>query len=497
MKNNIRKIFIKILSVFIFFCSYYILGTHIVSLSPIIANFFPIILPSEKLKKAQQEYYVRAMINMMQGVNGCTKPDITLGYKTKDGDCPFNNFEFSTLLKFSNDGAVTENIGNKGISLIVVGDSHAMGWGVSYNETFSYLLSKEGYTVKNYAVASYGTEQEILSAMQSPHFKSTDYLIIQYCNNDIGKNQRLFNEYREKDYNYHANLKESELSFYDKLINALKLYFKEYSFTATIKLPWTLFQKNKESGSSSGNLHHKYFFNILKKYPELKDKKIIVFYSNARGVKFLNWEFSEHEGEFPNVNLIDFQLDQSDYYKLDDHLNKQGHLKVAKKLNLLIQKIENLKSKKNDGIYDIKIGKNGIERILNLIDKPYVNNKIFDIHKSQYKYNRKEFSVNKKKFTVMNSDPKIFLDKTKVKAKSVILAYKINSKVNTSFQLFYKLDLTSSYGIKNFYYEGKIKKGYNEIYLKIPSTYINNVLRIDFVNRTGVYEILDLSIYEN
>ena len=93
--------------------------------------------------------------------------------------------------------------------------------------------------------------------------------------------------------------------------------------------------------------------------------------------------------------------------------------------------------------------------------------------------------------------PKIFLDKTKSKAKSVILTYKVNSKVDTTFQIFYKPDLSTGYGANNYIYTHKIKKGYNEINLKIPSEYINNVLRFDFVNKAGKYEILDLSIYEN
>ena len=55
------------------------------------------------------------------------------------------------------------------ISILVLGDSIAMGWGVNDYETFSYLLEKNlKMKVYNLGVSSYGTIREI--KMNNPFY---------------------------------------------------------------------------------------------------------------------------------------------------------------------------------------------------------------------------------------------------------------------------------------------------------------------------------------
>ena len=171
----------------------YLFLSMLVSITPIFLNVLGIGIANETLLTRQHDFYFGApMRSIIQGDAGCVQADSELGYRQKIGDCNFKNFEFDTVLKFDGRGAVMtkHNELNTKLNIIVVGDSHAMGWGVSYDETFSYILNKDGYRVTNLSMSSYGTEQEILSAISSEKFRAADTIIIQYCNNDIGKNKK-------------------------------------------------------------------------------------------------------------------------------------------------------------------------------------------------------------------------------------------------------------------------------------------------------------------
>ena len=155
------------------------------------------------------------MRSIIQGDAGCVEADNRFGYIPKKGDCIFNNFEFTSVLKFDETGSVmpSENGRNKLQNLIIVGDSMAMGWRHSYNQTFSYLLSSFGYNVTNLSMSSYGTEQEVLTAINHPNFEEADTIIIQYCANDLEKNKKQLKDYIEDEATYYGTVTKLNLAF--------------------------------------------------------------------------------------------------------------------------------------------------------------------------------------------------------------------------------------------------------------------------------------------
>lgn len=134
-------------------------------------------------------------------------------------------------------------------------------------------------------------------------------------------------------------------------------------------------------------------------------------------------------------------------------------------------------------------------------DEEYdLSNMIFDIKNSKenfYKNNHLEILTQKDiiLLNVRNTDPIIILNQTKSISKNVVLSYEIESKIDTTFQLFYKKDKLSKYNETDSY-KVTLAKGVNKINLMIPSRYINNDLRVDLVSSIGTYKINRFKIYD-
>ena len=120
----------------------------------------------------------------------CVEFDSNLIFRPAIGKCIFKNIEFSTELNFNMNGRITKNNlieNNNGIAIL--GDSHAMGWGVNDEETFAALLeNKINKKVYNLAVSGYATKRELERLQTSNLIEKIDTIIIQYCNNDYHEN---------------------------------------------------------------------------------------------------------------------------------------------------------------------------------------------------------------------------------------------------------------------------------------------------------------------
>ena len=66
--------------------------------------------------------------------------DKDLIFIPKETSCEFKNFEYNTVLTFDKYGRYSNHPLENGPGIAVLGDSHAMGWGVNDNETFSAIL---------------------------------------------------------------------------------------------------------------------------------------------------------------------------------------------------------------------------------------------------------------------------------------------------------------------------------------------------------------------
>ena len=287
------------------------------------------IIPNVKLiKEYQRNFYVIGLRNIWHAQSDCIDFSDNQIYVPKKTSCKFNNIEFNTTISFDEFGRYSDHPNNNYNSgIVVLGDSHAMGWGVNDNETFSYLLEKKiNRPVYNLAVSGYGTVRELIRLRESNLLEKIDTIIIQYCYNDHGENvhykKTTLDVAKEK---YKLVKEATKLSLWEKL---------RKSFRYSIIIAKDIITNKKKP--LAFDHHNETFIEVLKKFEFLKDKRIIVFYVNGHQQKFSNFPSGKSK-DFNNLEYIDLNIeeDTSSFYLIDGHLNSTGHMKVAEKLSKL------------------------------------------------------------------------------------------------------------------------------------------------------------------
>ena len=138
-----------------------------------------------------RHYYMNHGRKVLHWLEGCIRYDQELSYTLRPGHFVFSNVEFAVAYEVNSLGLRDDEISLQAPDVVVVGDSHAMGWGVYQEEGFPELIEKAtGLSVLNAAIASYGTARE-MKILERINLSNLKYLIIQYCQNDYGENQAL------------------------------------------------------------------------------------------------------------------------------------------------------------------------------------------------------------------------------------------------------------------------------------------------------------------
>ena len=315
---------------------YYFLICLFLYLSSAILLKQNVILSTWPFVEYQKHFYFSGYRNIWQNDINCVNTDKELIYSPKIGRCKFNNPEYKTVLTFSKEGRNNPSkIFDKNLSAIaVIGDSHAMGWGVNDESTFSNLLqSKLQKPVYNLAVSSYGTFRELKRLKLSGKLNEIDTIVIQYCSNDLKENTEML-----VDADLTTKLDKFNKLLFGSDINLLKKNFKKYIKFA-LSTPFEGFLSFfDEEKSDDFTPHLKPLKSVIKHYGnEIKDKKIIVFYSNGHGKRFKNFPNGQ-DRDIKNLYFHDLNLTPSAYYTIDDHLTPYGHKEIADKLTKLILK---------------------------------------------------------------------------------------------------------------------------------------------------------------
>ena len=324
IKFNIKKtfgwLFILFVNFFLLFFLIYVLSA-ILLINKISPNI-------ELVKEYQRNYYVIGLRKIWHSRSECIDFSDNQIYVPKKTSCKFDNIEFKTTISFDEFGRYSDHPNNNyNTGIAVLGDSHAMGWGVNDNETFSYLLEKKiNRPVYNLAVSGYGTVRELIRLRESNLLEKIDTIIIQYCYNDYGENVHYKKTTLDAAKKKYKLVKEAtKLSFWKKL---------RKSFRYSIKIARdVIFNKKKPL---TFDHHNETFIEVLKKFEFSKDKRIIVFYINGHQQKFSNFPSGKSK-DFNNLEYIDLNIeeDTSSFYLIDGHLNSTGHMKIAEKLSKL------------------------------------------------------------------------------------------------------------------------------------------------------------------
>lgn len=294
-------------------------------------------------------YFISGERMIWNGMKGCSKSNIKTIYEPVKGLCNnHKNIEYNVSYSFDELGRVVPNRKdkkNKGMA--VLGDSVAMGFGVNDHETFSNQLQKfiKDIPVYNLGVESFATKREIEHYINSPVYEKTDIVLFVYHQNDLGEN--FLNPSKKE---YENKTKEWEKHKTTVVINndlrtKLSIY-KQIFFYSLDLIPRTFINLIKKEPRPWWGTYEKnfkiHYFNFLKIFSEYKkffeNKKVVFIYINEWGKKFENYKIGE-DNKFSNLNFININLGNDDYYIIDDHPNVNGHKSIAEQLFKELQKI--------------------------------------------------------------------------------------------------------------------------------------------------------------
>lgn len=272
--------------------------------------------------------------------------DSLLTYRFKpNNEGRFSNLEFDIEIKTNSLGVRDDEASLIHPSIVVLGDSHAMGWGVEHDERLSEVIERQlQIKVLNTAITSYGTyrEQELLGEV---NLDSCKLLIIQYCDNDLAENQaNLLTDQKPS-----INIQGFHMAERQNTINNTYFPFKglfvifrwaihDYIPKAipTKAVPKPPFPNTQHPGFE----HAKSFFPYLKRIRKHYQRPILVFDLGVYNTPIVN-EFQAYQNNHPtpNVHFMNVHplLDQKYYFTIDDHINARGHRKIGETLSGLIR----------------------------------------------------------------------------------------------------------------------------------------------------------------
>ncbi|MBX2963578.1 MAG: hypothetical protein KF687_13785 [Cyclobacteriaceae bacterium] len=289
-------------------------------------------IPASLVRPARA-YYVQHIRSTIQMEPECAIYDKELFYTLKPGICNFRNLEFSTKIEVNIQGLRDDEESLDNPEIILLGDSFAMGWGVDQDSTFEKIMERSlDKKILNTGISSYGTVRS-LKLLQRLQLKNLKTIILQYHDSDLVENMEFANT--------NDSLIISSEELYIKTSASVRKK-KQYFFGKhTALLSKFIIKKllgRLEERKATDSLDVEYFIHALKTLPIPNDVEIIVFELSSYGndsskfIEILNSRLGDLEGI--NVKAVNIQqkLTEGDYFILDDHINAQGHKKVAAEL---------------------------------------------------------------------------------------------------------------------------------------------------------------------
>jgi hypothetical protein len=141
------------------------------------------------LRRSIQQVYRHFNRSLIQFDPQCARYDAGLAYTLKPGSCTFENIEFRNAYRVNSAGLRDDEASLDAPEVIVIGDSHSMGWGVEQEEALPQVLERKlGRKVLNAGVSSYGTVREALM-LNRLNTSNLRMLVVQYSDNDLPENR--------------------------------------------------------------------------------------------------------------------------------------------------------------------------------------------------------------------------------------------------------------------------------------------------------------------
>jgi len=291
--------------------------------------------PVRRLVQQVYRHFNRALI---QFDPRCARYDPGITYTLSPGTCTFGNIEFTNTYRINHVGVRDEGAELDAPAVIVLGDSHAMGWGVDQDQAVPQRLAqKTGLKVLNAAVSSYGTVREMM-LLDRLDTSKLRVLIVQYTDNDLIENRAFRRHGRlpimtEPEYQTIARHYASQQSYYPG-----KYLFRLFMKVTRLEEPEPdQMRMDPAPPAEEAEL----FINALSRagHAPLDHVQIVVFEINEQirppRPFIAALETARHDEQNPEfvrrLKTIDVAplLTTDDFYVLDDHMNSRGHEKVA------------------------------------------------------------------------------------------------------------------------------------------------------------------------
>lgn len=127
--------------------------------------------------------------NVIQVMPECASYDERVTYLLRPGTCTFANREFTNRFHINSLGVRDDESSLLAPSVVVLGDSVTMGWGVEQHEAYPEVVERlTGRRVLNAGISSFGTVRE-LRLLERIDRSRLEYLLIQYTDNDLPENE--------------------------------------------------------------------------------------------------------------------------------------------------------------------------------------------------------------------------------------------------------------------------------------------------------------------
>lgn len=286
-----------------------------------------------------QQVYRHFNRSLIQFDPSCAQYDPFVTYTLRPGVCTFENLEFRTEISVNRLGLRDDNAALEGPEVIVLGDSHAMGWGVEGDDAFPRVVAKRtGLRVLNAAISSYGTVREVtlLDRLDTSRLR---VLVIQYSDNDVVENQ----VFRSHD-NY---LPITPRHRYEEIVRYYGAQRSYYPGKYVIRLFLKLTRLERAEPDSpvvspvSPAEEASLFLNAVQHagHVQLDQLRIVVLdvdqnFERARSFIVALGEASRRSDSSSYIHQL-IALDTTaivgpdDFYVLDDHLTMQGHKTIG------------------------------------------------------------------------------------------------------------------------------------------------------------------------
>lgn len=314
----------------------------------------PSLAPEGPIRMAARTLYLRQM-NLVQFDPACAQHDPELGYTLRPGACTFDNAGFSTRLAVNSAGLRDDEASLAQPRIVVLGDSHAMGWGVEQDDTFAQHLERQtGLRVLNAGVSSYGTVRALRN-LQRLDTSAMQTLVVQYCDNDIQENEAFVEggfhlpvmDAATYDSLVAVHQAAARYRFGDHLLYLLKSRLRS-SDSAVASAQPAAGQVADRSGSGAAHEARLFLEAFRHAGVDLAGVQILVFevgtyghnddaFAAALDAELATPRFADLALDIETLDISAHVSRAAHYLMLDDHMNAAGHEVLA---DLLARRIE-------------------------------------------------------------------------------------------------------------------------------------------------------------